>query len=426
MSGAPGLSKVNSPPLEGQVLIPAGSFQMGDSFEDVDGSGGVYTYERPVHAVYISAFSMDRYEVTKALWDKVANWAAAHSYDISPGDGDGTATDHPVWNVSYEAVKWANARSEMEGLTPCYTTSGIVYRMGENAPDCNWSARGYRLPTEAEWEKAARGGAAGRRFPWSDGDTIQHGRANYHSSDGIFGYDTSPSRGLHPSVATGNSIPTSPVGSFAPNGYGLYDMAGNVEEWCWDWFGTRPTLPSPESEPRGPDSGSFRVLRGGCVGGSAFWCRVAARNKTMPSTARPLDGFRLVRTASSASASLTPQTASGTRETVVSSVVVVAIDPGHGGADTGSSSEGVLEKAVALAVARKMSALASDFPGLRILLVRSADTEMSAEDRAALALSEGVQLYVALHVNSFGQPTALGIETVVDSIHKPGDASCLC
>ena len=130
-------------------LIPAGSFQMGDSFSE----GG--SNERPVHTVTVSAFYMDQYEVTKALWDEVANWAAANGYDISAASGDGKAANHPVWNVSwYEAVKWANARSEREGLAPCYYTDGTqrtVYRTGSvNVPTegVRWSGCGYRLPTE--------------------------------------------------------------------------------------------------------------------------------------------------------------------------------------------------------------------------------------------------------------------------------------
>ncbi|MBC7170691.1 SUMF1/EgtB/PvdO family nonheme iron enzyme, partial [Candidatus Bipolaricaulota bacterium] len=232
------------------VLIPAGTFQMGDSFSE--GSSD----ERPVHTVYVSAFYIDKFEVTKALWDEVASWAAANGYDISASSGEGKGPDHPVYDVSwYEAVKWANARSEREGLTPCYTVGGSVYRRGESTPDCNWAANGYRLPTEAEWEKAARGDCEGHRFPWCDTDTIQHARANYYSSSDS-SYDTSPTRGYHPTYATGSMPYTSPVGSFTPNGYELYDMAGNVWEWVWDWFDSRYYAVSPGSDPRGPASGA--------------------------------------------------------------------------------------------------------------------------------------------------------------------------
>lgn len=103
--------------------------------------------------------------------------------------------------------------------------------------------------------------------------------------------------------------------------------------------------------------------------------------------------------------------------------VVVVIDPAHGGSDAGSSSEGVLEKNVTLAVASKMSSLASEFPNLRIVLTRSADAELSDDQRIAVASQEAAQLFLAVHVNAFGQPTALGIETLVDSTHKSGDAS---
>jgi sulfatase modifying factor 1 len=249
------------------VLIPAGSFQKGDSF------GEGYSDELQVHTVVVSAFAVDRYEVAKALWDEVARWAAANGYDFGPEDGLGKALDHPVYNVTwYEAVKWANARSEREGLTPCYTLSGSVYRTGESTPNCNWSANGYRLPTEAEWEKAARGGAAGRRYPWSDTDEIDASRANYGNYYGS----------------------TTPVGSFAPNGYGLYSMAGNVWEWCWDWYGS--DLPGGV-DPRGPASGSGRVLRGGSWYVYANSCRVANRGDCWPDYELGNLGFRLVRRA---------------------------------------------------------------------------------------------------------------------------------
>jgi sulfatase modifying factor 1 len=278
-------------PAPEMVLIPAGSSQMGDSF------GGGYSNELPVHTVAVSAFTIDRYEVTKALWDEVAVWAQANDYDIGPEDGSGKAADHPVWNVSwYEVVKWANARSEKEGLESCYTVDGTAYRTGQGEPDCNWSANGYRLPTEAEWEKAARGGADGRRFPWSDTDEIQHAQANYWSTSDI-SYDTSPTREYHPDFDTAPKPFTSPVGSFAPNGYGLYDMAGNVWEWCWDWYGESTYASSPGSDARGPASGSYRVMRGGSWSNGAGSCRGANRSSYWPDRGVNILGVRLVRIA---------------------------------------------------------------------------------------------------------------------------------
>ena len=286
-----------TPPPAGMVLIPAGEFQMGDSFKEGDSD------ERPVHTVNVSAFYMDKYEVTKDFWDEVANWAAEHGYDIWSGHVLGKGANHPVVYVSwYQAVKWLNARSEKEGLTPCYYTSSAqseVYRRG-NVDVRNdwvkWGGCGYRLPTEAEWEYAARGGVEGHRFPWSDTDEIQHSRANYYSSD-RYSYDTSPTRGFHPTYARDPQPYTSPVGSFAPNGYGLYDMAGNVWEWVWDWYNEGYYTFSPGADPRGPASGSDRVLRGGGWDNYAIYCRVAFRSSTAPDDSRRNIGFRAVRPA---------------------------------------------------------------------------------------------------------------------------------
>src|SRR5579859_3388695 len=238
------------------VLIPAGTFQMGDSFYE----GAVY--ELPIHTVDVSGFYMDKYEVSKALWDRVKTWSATHGYSYD-NQGSGKATNHPVQSINwYDMVKWCNARSEIVGRVPAYyTDSGLtqVYKTGQVAPYVKWHA-GYRLPTEAEWEKAARGGATGHGFPWSDADTITHARANYYS-DSSYSYDVSPTRGYNPAFNDGVMPYTSPVGSFAANGYGLYDMAGNVWEWCWDWAGNYAS--TPVTDPRGPDTGSTRVGKGG-------------------------------------------------------------------------------------------------------------------------------------------------------------------
>lgn len=264
---------------------------MGDSF--TEGSSG----ELPVHSVYVSAFYMDRYEVTKALWDEVAAWAAANGYDISVAGAFGVASNHPVCNVTWwESVKFCNARSQKEGLVPCYRnlSDGTVFKAGTVVPTLDLSASGYRVPTEAEWEKAARGGASGRRFPWSDADTITQGRANYYSSTSN-AYDVSVTRGYHPSYNDGTTPYTSPVGSFAPNGYGLYDMAGNQWEWCWDGYWSSYYATSPGSDPTGVSSGSSRVLRGGHWNSHASSCRVAMRYNLSPGTSYTYVGFRCVR-----------------------------------------------------------------------------------------------------------------------------------
>ncbi len=212
------------------TLIPAGWFQMGD-----DRVGGT----TPVRTVTLSAFAMDKWEVPIELWESVRGWGNAHGYDLVAGVSYGIK--HPVHSVSWwDVVKWCNARSEKEGKVPAYYEDGAmtkVYRSGSKEPvGVKWHA-GYRLPTEAEWEKAARGGSFGKLYPWGT-DEINPTLANYKGMGG-----------------------TMPVGSYGANGYGLYDMAGNVWEWCWDWFGDY--VQTAQTDPLGPSSGFSRVIRGG-------------------------------------------------------------------------------------------------------------------------------------------------------------------
>jgi formylglycine-generating enzyme required for sulfatase activity len=249
---------------------------------------------------------MDKHEVTKALWDDVYNWATNHGYTFdNPGSYYGgtlrsKGPSHPVHVVNwFDCVKWCNARSEQEGRTPAYYTSAAqttVYRSGQVNVDNSWVKwnAGYRLPTEAEWEKAARGGVSGRLFPWSDADTITHSRANYYSY-ASYAYDVSPTRGYHPTFNDGVSSYTpytSPVGYFAPNGYGLSDLAGNVYEWCWDWYGAYSS--ASQTDPRGLASGPSRVFRGGSWYNRATECRTSYRSYVTPSHWNNETGFRSV------------------------------------------------------------------------------------------------------------------------------------
>jgi ankyrin repeat protein/formylglycine-generating enzyme required for sulfatase activity len=257
----------------GMALIPAGAFTMGDS---LDGDHSAL----PLHTVYVSAFYMDVNLVSLNQWQLVYNWATNHGFGFVHA-GAGKAANHPVQRVDwYDTVKWSNARSQQAGLTPVYyTDAGLtqVYTNGEVTPYVNWTAKGYRLPTEAEWEKAARGGASGQRFPW--GDTISWSQANYYASPSSYTNDVNPTSGSHPAFNDAVYPSTSPVGYFAANGYGLYDMAGNVFQWCWDWYGSYSS--ASQTNPRGPTSqdqyGSSRVYRGGFWGTGAFGCRTAGR-----------------------------------------------------------------------------------------------------------------------------------------------------
>lgn len=290
------------------VSIAGGGFVMGDALDKLRDA-------RP-HRVTLSPYSIGRHEVTLKLWDQVASWGRTHGYPELPS-GQAKGDDHPVYGVAWDdAVRWCNARSEMEGRTPCYYedegwTKILRTREREITARCvRWVGDGYRLPTEAEWEMAARGGLQGKRFP--RGNEITHNDANYSGSSKGAPYDKSGRDGAP--AAFVSSLPyTAPVGSFAPNGLGLHDMAGNVLEWCWDFYdkhygvselarheSTTMALSPPASagvvkDPRGPELGATSVVRGGSWRHSAEDARCAFRYDLPGAAPAAHVGFRLVR-----------------------------------------------------------------------------------------------------------------------------------
>jgi formylglycine-generating enzyme required for sulfatase activity len=246
------------------VLIPAGEFQMGDSFNE-----GLED-ERPVHTVYLEAFYMDVYEVTNAQYKKFVQ-ATRHR--------EPEGTDYST--ISLVRVKPWQTRGFDGDNQP------VVCVSWEDAKAyADWA--GKRLPTEAEWEKAARGGLKGKRFVWGDDWSPPKNSGNFADETAK---KTFPGSTIINGYDDGYAY-AAPVGKFTPNGYGLYDMAGNVCELCADWYDSNYYSISPKSNPKGPDLVSYhKVLRGGSWGHYAL--RVAYRSDS-PEVYDLIVGFRCV------------------------------------------------------------------------------------------------------------------------------------
>jgi formylglycine-generating enzyme required for sulfatase activity len=234
------------------IFVQGGTYQMGDTF------GGGDNDQKPVHMVTVSSFKISIYEVTQGQWRSVMG--------SNPSRFNGNES-LPVECVNwYDAVNFCNALSQTEGLTPYYTINGTDV-------SCDFNSNGYRLPTEAEWEYAAKGGGLSGGYMYSGSDSLND----------VAWYVTNSGGQTHP------------VGTKSPNELGLYDMSGNVWEWCWDWYGEDYYSYSPSDNPRGLVSGEYRVLRGGSWDSYTTWCRCSFRNRDLPIYRGTFIGFRCVR-----------------------------------------------------------------------------------------------------------------------------------
>lgn len=275
-----------TPPVATMAYVPAGFTANTNGMHGSGSPGRVFT----------NGFFMDKTEVSKATWDAVVTWALANGYGFD-NPGAATASDHPVLGVSwYDAVKWCNARSEMQGLSPVYYTDAnrtTVYRTGViilRSTFCNWSADGYRLPTRAEWSKALWGGSTSGNYYWpsyygSGSEILNFSHGNFF---------TSQNQNSHPwdilttgAVVSGN-FGTTPCGYYngtqtigrlalgtsvsdMKNGFGLYDMLGNACEWLWDSSYSEVTATTEylDDNYKGPDlgSGTMRYFASGRLEG---------------------------------------------------------------------------------------------------------------------------------------------------------------
>jgi len=234
------------------------------------------TFYNTSSAVTISSFYIDKYELTQAGYQAVMG--------TNPASGQGVGDNYPVYLVSwFNAIEYCNRRSMQEGITPCYSYGAfgtdpdnwpVGWDLDQNNHinvSCDWSATGYRLPTEMEWEFAARGGNLSQGYNYSGSNNLNDVAWYFNNSGGN----------------------THEVGTKAPNELGIYDMTGNVWEFAWDIYGPYPT--EPQTDPTGAISGENRIIRGGSYSSFYFFCHVSLRNFCSATYSDPNQGFRVCR-----------------------------------------------------------------------------------------------------------------------------------
>jgi formylglycine-generating enzyme required for sulfatase activity len=253
------------------VLIKGGTFTMGSPAAEA-----WREKDEIQHSVTVSDFHLAQYEVTQREYVEL----------MSNNPSNFKGGNLPVENVTwFEAVRYCNARSALDGLTPAYAVNGSIVTW-------NRAANGYRLPTEAEWEYACRSGTI---TPFNTEDHISTARSNYY---GTYPYMIETHYFSQEKLQTPPGEyrqQTVPVGSFVPNKWGLFDMHGNVWEWCWDWYGEYGTAAT--TNPTGAATGIYRINRGGAWNDFAKHLRSAYRASTPPDNGSFNLGFRLAQNA---------------------------------------------------------------------------------------------------------------------------------
>lgn len=279
------------------MYIDGGSFFIGSD-------SGRYEDEYPLKEVILNSFYISRYETTYGKWNTIYIWALTNGYDFDNIGQNGSdvywnafddSYDYPVVGINwYDVVKWCNAISEFYRLTPCYymeSSKTNIYRNGIiklGSSFVDWTSEGYRLPTEAEWEYAARGGVNSEYF-WGE-DIYEAGN-----------YANIADKSVKLVISNWNIIDTydgflgtSLVGTLEPNGYGIYDMIGNVWEWCFDIYGKYRN--NAVRNPKGATSGNLKVFRGSSFENYGIDnLRVSKRMAEYPYFREVYLGFRVVR-----------------------------------------------------------------------------------------------------------------------------------